>query len=956
MVTQSFSTRRGKRKIPHTLPAGKARNAATVLFVTVVFLAWTATAGDGGPGDPEGKSPSHWAFVKPRRPDLPKVHAPSWTRNPIDAFVLAILEQRGLHPSPEADPYTLLRRVHLDLTGLPPSPDEIDAFINDPKHNAYERAVDRLLASPHYGERQALWWLDAARYADTNGYEKDRHRSMWPYRDWVINAFNDDKPFNTFVIEQLAGDMLPRANQAQFVATGFHRNTLLNEEGGIDVEEFRYEAVIDRTNTTATVFMGLTMACAQCHDHKFDPISQKEYFQFMAFLNNTDDENIALYDGEIAKKRSAALAEIDAVEADLENRFPIQDREGDSSDHTLTDEDRRALLVEEKFSAWLKDVTPKATRWTILKPLSVASKNHVSFVSLDDGSILARGDNPNKDTYEVSFLTRMENITAIRIEALPHESLPGHGPGRGTVLAEGDFFLSEIQVETAQGNGAEEPKSVALQNPSHDYAAKDRGAALALDGKLDTGWSIKGREGRAHAAVFEFARPVSLTTDTVLNVRLIQQFIHNHILGRFRISVTQDPLPVRAVQGNAQIENILLVPRPMRTRAQRDELKRFYLSIAPELKEVRNEIQKKRDDIASFSEGHVLTKRVDARMTRLHHRGEFLQPRETVQADVPAVLPPFPKRGRRDRLALAKWIVSPKHPLTSRVIVNRLWQNTFGRGIVLTSDDFGLQGEAPTHPELLDWLATEFVRRRWSVKAALRLMVTSATYRQASASTPQLLAADPYNQWLARGPRFRIDAELIRDAALAASGLLSKQIGGPSVFPPLPEGLMSFVYAGSKWGKSDGQDRYRRGLYTYIKRTLPYPSATVFDAPNRDITCSRRVRSNTPLQALTLLNDEVFVEASQAMAARILKEETRGLDEKTRYAYLLALSRPPDDIELARIKTFYEKQLQRFRAGEPHPALITTTQEDDDRQKDSLAAWALVCRVLLNLDEAITKG
>lgn len=1090
--------------------------------------AWINAGASWGEFDAAGvPKSSHWAFQPPAAPALPEVRGDAWVRNPIDAFVLARLREEGLAPSPEADRNTLIRRVSLDLRGLPPTPEEVEAFVNDSRPDAYERLVDAFLASPHYGERMAVPWLDAARYADTNGFEKDRARPIWPYRDWVIQAFNDDKPYDQFIIEQLAGDLLPQATVEQHVATGFLRNSMINEEGGIDVEEYRYEAMVDRTNAVGTVMMGLTLACAQCHTHKYDPITQREYFEFYAFLNNTDDVSVTLPDAEIQAERDAIEAKIRAAVADLPNRFPLgktvredyalnptaytanegtldkvdgetlrlQDAAPDkaaytitfgldtrpingltihtipdetfpqggagravsgnfvvtevrvsygpleegaalqpvtlaravadhaqpgypadhaidgnpgtgwavggaeSSPHTLTlwfdaplevneisrlqleidqnhggqhligqfrvdavmeylppsdapDDVRRARYLEQRFTEWKDETRTKAVPWTVLRPVEMHSKNHATLTVLDDQSILASGDIPNVDTYDLAFFADLENITAIRIEALPHESLPNGGPGRGVIMSKGgDFLLSEVAVEAAPWENPEAVNPVALQNASEDYAAPDRTAAHALDGKLDTGWSVKDREGQPHAAVFEFTEPVGTAGGTLLKLKLDQYYVHQHTLGRLRISATTAALPVKASGVPADIEEALLANPP--SDAQTEALRAHFLSVAPELADAHTEIAALKASMPELPTSLTLAERANPRVTHIHHRGEFLSPRATVQPDVLAVLPPLPEHGPRNRLMLAQWLVSPEHPLTSRVIVNRLWQQVFGRGIVPTVDDFGTRGETPSHPDLLDWLALEFQRRGWSIKEMMRLMVTSSTYRQSSRVTPELLEHDPENTLLARGPRFRVPAEFVRDIALASSGLLTETVGGPSVYPPMPPGVLSIVYAGG-WDTDEGEDRYRRGLYTFWKRTLPYPSATVFDAPARDMACVRRVQSNTPLQALTLLNDTVFVEAARAMAARLLQEAPADDAARIDHLFMLCLARNADDLERAWVQEFLTLQRERL-AQSGAPSDIALGGQVNGTEVQELAAWTLVCRAILNLDETISK-
>jgi hypothetical protein len=890
----------------------------------------------------------HWSFRPPRRVTPPAVKRPGWVRNPIDSFVLAHLEREGMSPSPEADKATLIRRVSLDLTGLPPTIAEVDAFLTDDRPDAYERLVDRLLASPHLGECWGRHWLDKARYADTNGYEKDRDRSIWPYRDWVIRSINEDMPFDRFTIQQIAGDLLPNATTSQKVATGFHRNTMINEEGGIDVEEFRFTSVVDRVATTGAVWLGLTLGCAQCHSHKYDPISQREYYGFFAFLNNADEPEIDLPDPAIAARRAAIQGEIARLKAGLRDHYPS---EGPGS-------------LKAKVATW--EDTLKPVRWAVLTPTRLASKKHATLTVQPDGSVLASGDKPNNDVYTVELTTDLKGITALRLEVLTDPSLPEGGPGRAPLFQVGDFLLTEFQLAVETSG---KPRPVRFAGATEDYTAKGRSAAMAIDGVSDTGWSVNGGVGKDHAAVFELAGDLGDVAGTRLIVTMHQEYIHQTTIGRFRISSTTDPRPVRASGVPADVEAILLVPRARRTESQGRRLEQYYLSIAPELAQAREPIAALRRSLPRFPTTMVMQERrpEHARTTHVHRRGEFLKPAEPVEPGVPAVLHPLPPGAPRNRLMLARWLVAPENPLVGRVVTNQLWQAYFGRGLVSTTEDFGTQGARPSHPELLDWLATEVIRQGWSTKAMHRLIVTSATYRQSARATPEQLARDPRNEHLGRGPRFRVTAEMVRDIALSAAGLLADKIGGPSVFPPQPEGATALAYSQSPWPVSRGADRYRRGLYTFLKRTAPYAASITMDAPTSEATCVRRERSNTPLQALTLLNDAVFVEATQAMARRIVAEcPDTSIDARARHAFRLCLTREPRPEELVRIMAFYQHQLGRFRSGEidaarvaglgakdpPTPLLSSPSVGTDANE---LAAWTTVARVLLNLDETVTK-
>ncbi len=893
----------------------------------------------------------HWSFRPPRRPPLPTVKNAEWPRNAIDHFVLARLEKEGLTPSSEADKTTLIRRLSLDLTGLPPTLAEVDAFLADSRPDAYERLVERLLGSPSYGESWGRHWLDRARYADTNGYEKDRERSIWPYRDWVIRAFNRDMAFNRFTIAQIAGDLIPGATLEDRIATGFHRNTMVNEEGGIDVEEFRYAAMIDRQNTTGTVWLGLTIGCAQCHSHKYDPITQREYYRLLAFLNNADEPEMEIPEPDIARKRAVIETKIRGLEAALDQRYPTKGPES----------------LNARITAWEKTIRP--VRWSILKPSRLFSRKHATLTLQPAGSVLVSGDKPNNDVYELVVSSNLKGITAIRLEVLNDPSLPEGGPGRAPLFQVGDFLLTEFQATVAPAGDKARPQALVFRRASEDYAAKGRAAALAIDGVTDTGWSVSGQVGRPHAAVFELKDALGDGRGTELHLTMHQEFIHQMTIGRFRVSATTDPAPVNASGILAEAEEILLVPAEKRSAEQVNLIKRYYLSVAPELAEARKPIAALRELLPRFPTTMVLEERrpEHARVTQVHKRGEFLKLGEAVEPGVPAVLHALPPGSRRDRLALARWLVDEKNPLVGRVVMNQTWQTLFGRGMVSTTEDFGTQGARPTHPELLDWLATEFVSQGWSLKAMTRLIVTSATYCQCSRVSAELLARDPKNELLARGPRFRVPAETVRDIALAASGLLTSAMGGPSVYPPQPDGVSSLAYGMTPWPASTGADRYRRGLYTFLKRTSPYAAFITMDAPTSETVCVRRERSNTPLQALTLLNDTVFVEAARALSLRVLTEVPNACDEDRicqTFRLCLRTGRIPGNWPSSKRSSTISAPgscpaswtrsglLARGRAQPPPTPLLAPPVAMNVKE---LATWTIVARVILNLDETVTK-
>ena len=910
---------------------------------------WIATGADFQP---------HWAFIKPGQHPLPKVRQADWSRNEIDHFLLARMEQAGLNPSPPADDYTLVRRLYLDLIGLPPTPEEADAFVKSAignRHAAVEKLVDTLLASPHYGERWARKWLDLARYADTNGYEKDRSRNIWPWRDWVIRALNEDLPFDQFTIHQLAGDLLPATEMSRYqarglnplVATGFHRNTMLNEEGGIDPLEFRFYAMVDRVATTGTTWLGLTMGCAQCHTHKFDPIPHAEFYSVMAFLNNADEPDLDLPDTALDARHREKLERAAALLADLPQKFP--------ADTTTNPPTTGAANLDKKFAAWLTTERSRVAPWTILRP-EEAKSNLPLLTVQPDSSIFASGDISKNDTYTLRFRAVPAGTTALRLEVLPDDRLPAHGPGMAYYEGpKGDFFLGEFRVK-ASG------QPVKLARASQTYAklwlGGDRSsAALAIDGNPETGWGVYERFGERHVAVFHFAQPLASTGDLEVQLQFGRHYACS--LGRFRLAATSDAQAI-ASELPAEAEALLRIPDTQLTADQRSRLREQFMLVAPELKAARAEIERLRKPLPHQTT-LVLRERPpeNPRPTFRHHRGEFLSPKESVAPAVLGVLNPLSAEAPKSRLGFAQWLVSSENPLTARVTVNRQWAAFFGRGLVRTTEDFGLQGDAPTHPELLDWLSVEFMKQGWSLKKLHRLIVTSAAYQQSSAVSqiPESKAAprfkDPDNKLLSRFPRARLDAELIRDSVLRASGQLSAKIGGPSVFPPQPSSVTSEgVYGGKSWIESTGEDRYRRGLYTFAKRSLPYAMFNTFDGPSGEACVARRDVSNTPLQALTLLNDTVILEAAQALG-RQLATQPGTVESRVEILFRRCVTRSPSADERAQLVKFFQTQRARFATGELKAADFAGKGDGDANDR---AAWTALARALLNLDEMISKG
>ena len=1067
----------------------------------------------------------HWAFEKPVQSELPEVEKEDWSKNEIDSFVLSRLEKEELEPTAQADKYTLVRRVYLDLIGLPPTPEQADRFVNDGSPEAYEALVGELLSSKHYGERWARRWLDLARYADTNGYEKDRPRTMWSYRDWVINAYNSGMPFDQFTIEQIAGDLLPNATPEQRIATGFNRNSMINEEGGNDPQEYRFYSMVDRVHVTATTWLGLTMSCAQCHTHKYDPIQHDEYYQFMAFLNNVDEPRMDVPDPQLTEKREKHLSKIAKLESELIEKFPVNlkadwtvpavaefeseagsnfDRltdgsfivEGDvavkdnytvelqtrqqgvthiqlqvlpdsslkdngpgrsdsgnlvvsdvevtaaaldgdvepvaikikraSADYsqkdfpawnvldgkdntgwgisgngnwhvarTLTLElaepvgfaegtrftvvlkqqygkkhligrfrlslgsefpderplyERRREHVDYRLARWLDREVKRTIAWEQLAPVNVKG-SYPTLTIEPDNVIFVSGDYTKSDQYTVDFNGDWKGVTAVRVEVLPDERLPNNGPGRVAYEGPfGDFFMSDAKVF----RGDEQLK---FKSASDSFRSGGNNAAKAIDDDLQSGWSISGGQGKSHNVVFAFENPLDFEGD--LRLQMIFERYYASGLGKFRVWVTRDADPKATTHPN-DIRDTLLALKEDPSEAERVEhmkkLRKHYVSAATELAQELDEIRRLKNQTPKYSTALVMQERPEGhtRPTHVHKRGEFMQPIHEVQLGVPSFLPELPDGAPKNRLGFAQWLVSPENPLTPRVVMNRNWQAFFGRGLVETMEDFGFQGKQPSHPELLDWLAVEFVKRDWSMKAMHKLIVMSATYQQSSHVTPDRLDRDPNNILLSRGPRFRMEAELVRDSGLVASGLISEKIGGPSVYPPqLASITTEGAYGQLSWNISKGGDRYRRGLYTFAKRTAPFAMFNAFDAPSGESCVARRDRSNTPLQSLTLLNDEMFFEMAREMGKNAADAEG-SIESRARALFRRFLTRPPTDDELQKLVSFYEKQVERFDSGELNANDLMGEDEGDGMNEK--AAWTAVARVLMNLDETVTKS
>lgn len=813
----------------------------------------------------------HWAFEPIAKANPPS----SWKGHPIDYFVNASLSKLEVTPSPTADRSTLIRRISLDLTGLLPTPEETEAFVNNNDPDAWIKLVDRLLASPHYGERWGRHWLDQARYADSHGYSVDGGRDMWPYRDWVIKALNDDLAFDQFTIEQLAGDLLPDRTKSQLIASAFHRNTLINQEGGSDREQFRIESVIDRVNTTSAVWLGLTVGCAQCHTHKFDPITHREYYEMFSFFNNTEDAN-----------GTGPTVEVKQFEILNNGPKPIAPSKPDAT---------------------------QVAKWLPVRYEHHRTSTGAALKRLPDNSVLVDKSAKKKEAYDLKISTNLKTVAALRIRTLPDKSLPKKGPG---TASNGNFVLTNLSV-TLDG------KPLRLKAAFADHEQPDYPASHLIDRDRKTGWAInvgrgqKAKMNAEHEVIVLFDKPIA-ANGKPLTVRMEHGLHDNYLVGRFALELSASAPSIPKGK-----EPVIVKPRTGK------------LMVMKELSKPRST--------------YILT------------RGDFTRPDKEAGELAPGVLskvkPSLPESStRHNRLDLAKWLIDPANPLTPRVTVNRTWMRYFGRGLVETEEDFGTQGSPPTHPELLDYLSHRFIEDGWSMKKIHRLIVTSETYRRSSKSRPDLADLDPRNLLLARQSRLRLDAEIIRDAALSASGLFAPVIGGPGVYPPQPDGIYSFTQSRKNWRTSTGPDRYRRAMYTFFYRSAPYPLLSTFDAPDFQTVCTHRVRSNTPLQALTIANDPAFLEIAQGFAARLLSDSPGLLEPKIRHAFQLSLCREPSVEELSILSSYVRQQVADFSKDEEAArALLSDDLLSSQAPPAEAAALVGLARALLNTDNFITR-
>ena len=880
----------------------------------------------------------HWAYETPVKVAPPRGIA----TDPIDCFLLAKLAEKGLKPAPEADRVTLIRRLSFDLTGLPPSPAEVDAYVADTSPKAYEKVVDRLLDSPHFGERMAVAWLDWVRYADTIGYHSDNNREVWLYRDYVINAFNTNKPFDRFTVEQLAGDLLPYPTAEHRVASGYNRMLMTTQEGGAQAKEYIAKYAADRVRNASTVWLGSTLGCAECHDHKFDPFTTKDFYRFAAFFADIQEVPIGLQP---------------------ETKFPTLSQQSrlDEIDSTMAGH-RKALdtptpALAALQSIWERESKPGAGRWVTMNPTAARSKSGSPLDIQADGSIVARGNAAVDDSYTLRFATERKGITAFRLESLPDDSLPSRGPGRAS---NGNFVVSEF-VATVAG------QPIALTNASATFAQDKMDVVAAIDGNPKTGWAVQGAIGRENHAVFETKYDFGADSPTPFTIRIDQSHGDRHLLGKFRISATDAPRPIKADPStilSTTVRDALAIEPAKRTASQADALAAHYRSIAPALEPIRKALTeqgRERDRVLASAPSTLVASAGMPRPMRILPRGNWLD--ETgveVTPAVPAFLGAEVSGRRATRLDLAHWMVAPDNPLVARVFVNRLWKLTFGQGLVASLEDFGAQGGSPTHPELLDWLAVTFREDGWDTKRLMKRLAMTETYRRSSVADESRRAADPYNLWLARQGRFRLDAEFVRDDMLVVSGLLSPKIGGPSVKPYQPAGYWAHLnFPRRDWQNDHGDSLYRRAMYTYWMRSFLHPSLLAFDAPSREECTAQRSRSNTPLQALVLLNDPIFVEGARAFAERVLNQG--GQDDESRLSFALrtALSRAPRPAERKILLTLLAKHRAHFR---DHPKEADEFLHVGERPlpRDiagaELAAWTSVARAILNLHETITRN
>ena len=891
-----------------------------------------------------GKYEAHWSFIAPKRPDLPAVKDAKWGKTPLDRFLLAKLEREGIRPGAEADRRTLVRRLSFDLRGLPPTTEEVDAFVADNSPKAYDNLVDRMLTSKHHGERMAMFWLDLVRFADTAGYHSDNYRDVYLYRDWVIDAFNSNKRFDRFTVEQLAGDLLPNPTRDQKIASGYNRLLMTTEEGGAQAKEYLAKYAADRVRNSSVVWMGLTMGCAECHSHKYDPITAKEFYQYASFWADIQETAVG----------RQAQTKLPRVDQEIE-RAGLE-AELVAARKTLVTPTPSLLAAQALWEkSAIADLGGMKSTWTAIKPAKVASTGGATLTIQDDSTVLSSGKNPDKDTYTINLTTDEKAITGVRLSALRHPSFTSLS------RANGNFVLTGIEVAVVgKGN-----RKVAIARAEADYSQPGFPVASLLS--KGSGWAIEGhvRKDADRQAVFVFAKPIAGGPGTTIEIRLTHASPYaGHNIGRFRLDLTTAPAPSLGDKGGLPANMLTALQTEKRTDAQKAALTVHYLTLSPELMPTRlkvGKIEARLKQLADSAPQSLVSSSGGPRTMRVLARGNWLDDTgEIVAPGVPASLPKLTHKGpRATRLDLANWIVSADHPLTSRVFVNRLWKLLYGNGLVSSLEDFGSQGSSPSHPELLDWLAVEFRESGWDVRHLLRLMVASSAYRQVSTATEIVRGRDPYNHFLARQARYRLDAEVVRDNALSVSGLLAAKVGGPSVKPYQPAGYWEYLNFPTRTYEADrGDDQYRRGVYTFWQRSFPHPSLIAFDAPSREECTAERPRSNTPQQALVLLNDPTYVEAARVLAAKVLRDGSKTDEDRLAFAFRRVLGRKPRPAEGRLLLLLLEKHRQDYRTDKDAAEgllAIGQTPVDKDADRRELAAWTSVGRVLLNLHETITR-
>lgn len=905
----------------------------------------------------------HWSFSVPERPNLPDIKNLSWAHNPIDHFIAQRHEASGLAPQPKADRRTLIRRLSLDLIGLPPTAKQVQDFVDDSSTNAYERLVDRLLASPHYGERMTVEWLDQARYADTNGFSIDGGRHMWLWRDWVIHAYNQNMSFDQFIIEQLAGDLLPEATIDQKVATGFNRNHMITHEGGTIPAENLVNYAADRVRTTAEVFLGLTMGCAQCHDHKYDPISQRDYYRFFAYFNSLEDKGLDGNGGVNSHPKIKATS--------ILGRNETQARRIQERIQSLEQQLKQSLDSQPAWEEQLKRELAELGKDLQIAPADIvkasAPNRNSEFEFRDDGSLLLKKGGGRSPSLVAKI--NQQTVAGVRLVFSPDVSFPQGGLGYGKSPGlEGSLLLTSFSV-SATSTPSEQVdlyNLINIKTATASAAHPNHPAVDSLNPSDATGWSPGANIKTAQHITFQFDPPIQADDTPYLTVMLVWGAGHGLTGGKCRIFTINGKDDHTNIPQD--IQEILATAVELRTPEQRERIRSYHATVAPELAGLRYQINNLRERFKHLTEQHevmVMNTAKKPRVTHILRRGQYDQHGDVVTPGVPATLPQPHGGVSQDRLGLAQWLVQPDHPLTSRVAVNRIWQMIFGRGIVATSADFGSQGARPTHPELLDWLAKEFIDSGWNVKHMLKMLVMSATYQQDSITSPEKNELDPNNQLLSRGPRFRLAAEFIRDSVLQVSGTLVPRIGGPSVRPYQPPNLWREVsHFGSTpataqiFVQDHGERLYRRSMYTYWKRTVPPPALVSFDAPNRETSTVQRARTNTPLQALAMLNDPQLVEASRNFAERIMLSNSE-TNARIRFAFAQALARPPSEAELDILRRTLTRELARFR-NNPQAAAEYLQYGEAERHAElpieQHAAWTTVATMIFNLSEMITKG